>query len=82
MDNVVYVLHERDLQNNSIDILGVATSLEDADRMMQGYYGFFKLVEFRDVRDSGIEWVKRITLEGAFGYEYEVTLMDFSLNSI
>ena len=83
MSNKFFVLTERDPEDGQILIIGVADSLENADKIMSEYYKEFKITRFKDVRDSGIEWYKDIQLTDIYGctYEYTCTLQSFTLNN-
>ena len=62
------------------DVIGVAETIEIAKEMIKQYYGEYKIISFRDVRDSGIEFDMCIQPKDEF--EYNVTVMDFNLNQI
>jgi len=74
MQNVV-VIHEKDHEDNDITIIGVASSSIEAERMIDEYYGGkFKVIAFRDVRDSNIEWQKTLAVDNHRGGTYYVTV--------
>lgn len=83
--NNVYVLvesyGEREFYNETI--IAVCSDKEEAENCMDEYYGGkFKLKKFDDIRESGIEWVKK-GMSGGFGsMEVDVTLYEFTLNKI
>lgn len=85
MNNIIYVLIEQDLKDNETIVIGVADSVENAQKVMDEYYGVYKVVDYRDIRDSQLEWEKTIEV----GYDkllkmspekYKVTLEWFELN--
>jgi hypothetical protein len=82
MLNKVFVLTERDPEDGQILIIGVADSLENADKLMLDYYRQFTVTRFKDVRDSGIEWYKDVELTDINGYTYKYTctLQSFTIN--
>lgn len=82
---IVYVIHEIDLEDKEHLVSGVASSLEDANRLLNEYYGKFEVISHEDVRDSNIEWVKKIKVHySSFGasYEYKVWLERFELDKV
>ena len=83
MDGLVYVIHERDLKDNEIIIIGVASTVLDADYMINEYYRDFVVISHRQVDDGGVEWVKLIKGVDQFGeFNYELTLLWFTIDSI
>jgi hypothetical protein len=70
----VYVLQDDD------SILGVFSSPDISDETLESYFGEFEAVENRDVRDSGIEWVKLISTHD--GFKLSLTLHSFCMNEI
>jgi hypothetical protein len=83
---MILVIHEKDLTDNEESIIGVADSKDNAEDMINQYYGKPKLLNVRDIRDSGIEYVYRYMTNGlehiCGPYEVEITLMGFNLNEI
>jgi len=60
--------------------LGVFDSPDIKDSVIAGYFGNdFKALEFRDIRDSGLEWQKIIY---SCGELHTLTLHYFTLNEI
>jgi hypothetical protein len=85
MNNIIYVLIEQDLKDNETIVIGVADSVENAQKLMDEYYGLYKVINYKDIRDSQLEWQKTIEV----GWEellkmspekYKVTLQWFELN--
>ena len=81
---IVMVIMETDLEDKGVRVIGVATSREEALDMIKEYYGENKanMSNFRDIRDSGLEFTCNMSVSNPFGGEYEVTVMDFILNNI
>ena len=85
---VIFVLTEKDLADEEISVIGVADSVENAQKVMDKYYGEYKLLNYRDIRDSGIEWEKTIEIEYKYPKhksdfcKYEVTLQWLELNKL
>jgi len=65
------------------DVLGVFDT-PNLDEKIKEYFGGFTSVNFKDVRDSGIEWVHEIRYDDFEGVEMQaiLTLKDFELNEI
>ena len=82
-DVQVYVLLEKDPEDGQTIVIGVSDSTWNADKLMSDYYKDFKVVEYTDVRDSSIEWIKIIELSDPSGniYYYNLTLLSFRVNN-
>lgn len=52
------LIREHDLRDNAHDIIGIADSVENAERMINDYYLDFEEISYTDVRDSSIEYEK------------------------
>lgn len=52
------LIREHDLHDNTHDIIGIADSIENAERMIIDYYLDFEEISYTDVRDSSIEYEK------------------------
>jgi hypothetical protein len=84
----MFVLQESYRKKDTI--LGVFDSPEEiTDAVLEDYYGAFELVEYTDIRDSGLEWKKLIRFkerETAHSYNrvayINLTLFEFQLNAI
>ncbi len=83
-NKIVYVIHEKDLDDQEESVIGVADSLENADKIINEYYRDFKSISFNDIRDSNLEYSRIIEVRHAFDsartYEYELTVERFVLN--
>ena len=74
------VIHEVDLKDKEETIIGVATTRDEAMRMIKEYYGNeVNIADFRDIRDSGIDFDCFISVDGGY---YRVTGLDFEINKI
>jgi hypothetical protein len=80
----VIIIQEEDLQDFETSILGVATSVENADKIISDYYGEFKELSKEDIRDSGIEYSKILEVIGCNGipFKVKILLQWFTLNEI
>ncbi len=85
MNNIIYVLIEQDLKDNETIVIGVANSVQNVQKIMDEYYGVYKVIDYKDIRDSQLEWEKTIEV----GWDellkmnpekYKVTLQWFELN--
>lgn len=85
MNNIIYVLIEQDLKDNETIVIGVANSIQNVQKIMDEYYGVYKVINYKDIRDSQLEWEKTIEV----GWDellkmnpekFKVTLQWFELN--
>ena len=75
----MFVLNETE-QDGSATTVGVFDSPDISDATLAKYYGDeLEVVEMRDVRDSGIEWQKKILVNGVGGI---LTLHYFTVGEI
>ena len=79
MSKIVFVIHEKDLKYQEEDVLGVVSDIKNVDNLLDDYYGKYETINFRDIRDSTIEYVKTIKVDGN---EYEITIISFLLDKI
>ena len=82
MSKIVYVIHEKDCKYKEEDVLGVVSDINNVDNLLKDYYGKYetiKTINFRDVRDSTIEYIKTIKVDGN---EYKITIISFLLDKI
>ena len=52
----VLVIHEKDLDDEDKIVVGVADSIENAEKVIKEYYGEFKEISYNDIRDSNLEF--------------------------
>ncbi len=75
----VFVLNETE-QDGSAETIGVFDSPKISVDTLKGYYGpRLRVMETTDVRDSGIEWQKKIMVDGV---ETVLTLHYFTVGEI
>lgn len=76
------VIHEKDLIDNEQIVIGVADSVENAEKIINEYYGEHKEISHNDIRDSNLEYSKVLEVKGAFEepYRVEIGLEWFILN--
>ena len=77
MSKIVYVIHEKDLKYQEEDVLGVVSDIKNVDNLLKDYYGKYETINFIDVRDSTIEYFKKIKVDGN---EYKITIISFLLD--
>lgn len=80
----MYVIIETDKEINT-SVIGVATDLPNVHRMITGYFGNeAKEIDYKDIRDSGIEFEKTFYMECSkdIGYYSVVTVLEFTPNEI
>lgn len=82
----VIVIHEKELSTREETVIGVADSVENAEFVIERYYGIgnFKEISFRDIRDSSLEYSKVIEVKDndRFTYELELTLQWFEIKGL
>ena len=78
------VIHELDLDDDENSVIGIADSVENAEKIINEYYGEYKQISYTDIRDSNLEYSKILEVKGAFNdtYEVEVWLEWFELNKV
>lgn len=69
---MIFVIHEEDEDGTGQSVIGLASSLETADKMILEYFGGFKVISFRDIRDSSLEWEKTIEVSSFDNSKYKV----------
>ena len=79
MSKIVYVIHEKDCKYKEESVLGVVSDINNVDNLLKYYYYKYETINFRDVRDSTIEYVKTITVDGL---KFEITVQSFLLDKI
>ena len=79
MSKIVYVIHAKDCKYQEEDVLGVVSDINNVDNVLDDYYGKYETINFRDIRDSTIEYVKTIKVDGN---EYEIIIISFLLDKI
>lgn len=83
MTNVI-VIHHKDLEDNHQGIIGVASSLEKADELIEKHFGEFREISKEDIRDSSLEYSKVIECYGVDRkpYKCEIWTEWFTIDSI
>ena len=79
----VMVIHERDHFDNEEIVIGVASDRKNALRIIDEYYGTEStLSEFKDIRDSGLDFTANIEVPGGLGGKYSIWVEDFYINEV
>lgn len=79
----VIALQEEDFEDKEINIIGVASNRDKAMTMIQVYYGRdAKLTNFKDIRDSMLDFSVKVYVPGSLGGTYLVTGIDFEIDNI
>lgn len=82
----ILVIHEIDLEDLERCVIGVATSVSAANKIIEQYYGEFKEVSFTDIRNDNLEYSKVIELPSLFKvgdtYQCKLVLEWFELNKV
>jgi hypothetical protein len=85
---IVYVIQEHSYDYNKNSIIGVVDDINKADELIKRFYvGDTKNViipiSYRDIRDSGIEWVKELNIFTiSDSYRVKVWVECFTINSL
>lgn len=85
MKNMILVIHETDHSDNDKDVIGVADSPENAEKIIAEYYGNdMTEISHTDIGESNLEWQKKLSVIGVNDEPYEVTvcLEWFEINRI
>lgn len=84
-NNMVLVIHEKDLDDQEESVVGVATSIEEAEKLIDEYYGDYREISFRDIQAANLEYSKIIELDyspkSERTYQCKITLQWFELNT-
>ena len=77
------LIREHDLHDGTHDIIGIADSVENEERMINGYYRDFEEILHNDVRDSSIEYEKTLLVKSVLGDNtVKICLQWFTLNCV
>ena len=78
----VLIIHENDFDDNEQSVIGVADSVENAEKVIKEHYGDYKELSHRDIRDSSIEYSKSLEVKDYRDRPYivEICLQWFSVN--
>lgn len=71
---MLLVIHEKDLDDKEQIVVGVADSVENAEKIINEYYGEYKEISYNDIRDSNLEYSKVLEVKGAFEEPYRVKI--------
>jgi hypothetical protein len=77
----VYLIHETNQQGEA-DIIGISSTPERAEYLIEEYYGGYSLLDHKDVRDSGIEWVRKIAIYRGAHEVVNLVLQSYEVDSI
>lgn len=79
---MLLVIHEKGLDDKEQIVVGVADSVENAEKIIEEYYGEYKEISYKDIRECNLEYSKVLEVEGAFEetYRVEIWLEWFRLN--
>ncbi len=77
--DIIYVLNETE-SNGCINTIGVFDSPVITNKTLRKYYGStMKMVESKDIHDSGLEWTRELLVEGE---TVSLVLHYFNLNDL
>ena len=79
---MLLVIHEKEIDDKEQIVVGVADSVENAEKIINEYYGEHKEISFNDIHYSNLEYSKILEVKGAFEepYQVEIWLEWFQLN--
>jgi len=80
----VLVINEKDLKDHEQIVICVADSVENAEKIINEYYGDFKEISYNGIRDSCLEYQKVIEVLDHENnpYRIEIWLEWFEINNI
>jgi hypothetical protein len=79
----VIVINEKDSSDGEINVIGVASDRENALRIIKEYYGEEStILNFKDIRDSGLDFTALIEVPGDLGGKYNIWADDFYINEV
>lgn len=84
-NKVVYVIHELDLESRETDVIGVCSSLDSVNKLIDEYYGdSLKQISYTDIRDSTLEWSKVFEVESfdRSVYKVQITVQWFMIDEL
>lgn len=84
-NKVVYVIHELDLESRETDVIGVGSSLDSVNKLIDEYYGdSLKQISYTDIRDSTLEWSKVFEVESFDRsiYKVQITVQWFIIDKL
>lgn len=78
------VIQEIDLDDLEQIVIGVADSVENAEKLINEYYGEHNVVSCEDIRDGNIECLKTLEVNGINDelYKVKIWLELFQLNEL
>lgn len=81
---MILVIHEKDLNDKEQIVIGVADSIEKAEKMINEYYGEHKEISYNDIEGFNLEYSKLLEVKGVLDepYKVEIWLEWFPLNHI
>lgn len=79
---MILVIHEKDLNHKEQIVIGVADSIENAEKMINEYYGEYKEISYNDIEGFNLEYSKLLEVKGVLDelYKVEIWLEWFPLN--
>lgn len=80
----ILVIHEKDLDDQEESVIGVADSVENAEKIINEYYGKFQGISFNNIQHSNLEYSKILEVKDFSGepYKVEIFLEWFRLNGV
>jgi len=72
----VYLLFENISEGEPYEVIGVISDPNIFEKIFDYYYGkgFWRTIDYRDVRDSGIEWVRKLEVSEDGEKAYTITI--------
>jgi len=77
------VIQEIDLSDNEAIVIAIASDRKNALKIIEEYYGKdYTMSNFRDIRDSGLDFTAEINFSGSPEVRYRIWGQDFNINVI
>ena len=70
----VLVIHEIDHKDDMRAVIGVADCVVQAEKLIGDHYIEYEVLSYDDIRDSNLEWLKRLRIKWPDGFKHEVTV--------
>lgn len=84
--NLVYAIIERDVATDVKGVVGIASTSEKADELIESYYGpgQHREIYFRNIQDSGLENERLLRVKDINDEEYDVrvVVMWFTIDEV
>lgn len=79
----VIVIHEEDVEDREVSVIGVASNRESALAIIKEYYGKDgEIRDFKDIREDNIDFSLKVIVKDPLGGTYLLNGIDFEIDAI